>query len=100
MDEEDKQKLLSGFVTQDGCWIWTRGCARGGYGSVVVGGKTRRAHRVCYELIYGVTLTPDQFLHHICKNKACINPFHLEITTQATHVDSATFGNKEKTHCP
>lgn len=100
MDEEDKQKLLSGFVTQDGCWMWTRGCARGGYGSVFIAGKTRRAHRVCYELIYGVTLTPDQFLHHLCNNKACINPFHLEITTQATHVDSATFGNKEKTHCP
>jgi hypothetical protein len=100
MDDEDKQKLLSGFETQDGCWIWTRGCAKGGYGAVFIGGKTRRAHRACYELIRGVTLTPDQFLHHICNNKACINPFHLEITNQADHVDSATFGNKEKTRCP
>ena len=100
MDDEDKQRLLSGFVTEDGCWIWARGCAAGGYGSIVIEGKMWRAHRACYELIYDVTLTPNQFLHHLCKNKACINPFHLEITTQEDHVDSATFGNKEKTHCP
>jgi len=29
-----------------------------------------------------------------------VNPAHLEITNQWDHVDSATFGNKDKTHCP
>ena len=100
MDDEDKQRLLNGFVTEDGCWIWTRGCAVGGYGSIYIDGKLRRAHRACYELIYDVILTPDQFLHHLCKNKACVNPRHLECTAQYTHADSATYGNKEKKYCP
>ena len=100
MDEKDKEKLYLSYVFIDDCWIWIRGTTRGGYGSVTIAGRTRRAHRVFYEIAFNVILTPDQLLHHTCKNKACVNPMHLEITTQTTHTDSAVFGNKEKTHCP
>ncbi len=100
MDDNDKERFWLSWVELDGCWIWIRNKVTGGYGGFVVGGRNRRAHRVSYELAYGVILTPDQFLHHTCKNKDCINPAHLEIVSQLTHTDSATFGNKEKTHCP
>lgn len=100
MSGDDKERFYLSYVPRDGCWLWIRGRCTGGYGSFVLNGKTRRTHRVAYEMVYGVTLTSDQFLHHVCKNKSCVNPHHLEITSQADHVDSATFGNKQKTHCP
>ncbi len=93
-------KFDRSFVERDGCWIWIRGLCTGGYGQISVNGKYWRAHRFAYEMAYDVNLTPDQFLHHTCGNKPCVNPKHLEITSQLGHVDSATFGNKYKTHCP
>ena len=96
MEEKDKERFSFSYVEIDGCWMWRRGMFRDGYGAFVLKGKTRRAHRVAYELVHDVVLTPDQFLHHICKNKACVNPDHLEITYQLTHVDSAVYGNKQK----
>ncbi len=100
MEEKDEERFSFGYVEIDSCWIWIRGMFRDGYGAFVLKGKTRRAHRVAYEMVHGVVLTPDQFLHHLCKNKACVNPAHLEITYQLTHVDSAIYGNKQKTYCP
>ena len=100
MSDDDKERFYLSYVLYDGCWLWIRGQCTGGYGQIVINGKARRAHRVAYEMAYGVALTPDQFLHHVCRNKLCVNPDHMEITNQADHVDSATFGNKEKTHCP
>ncbi len=100
MEEKDLDRFLLSYVDIDGCWIWIRNMVTGGYGGFLLNGRNRRAHRVSYELAYGVTLTPDQFLHHVCKNKACVNSAHLEIVSQLTHTDSATYGNKGKTHCP
>ena len=78
MDESDKERFLLSYVYIDDCWIWLRSKVAGGYGSIVINGKTKRAHRVSYELAYCVTLTPDQFLRHVCRNKDCVNPEHLE----------------------
>ena len=100
MEEKDKKRFALSYVDINGCWIWTRSKVTGGYGGFSVDGKLKRAHRVCYEIVHDVTLTSDQLLHHLCRNKACVNPAHLEIVSQLTHTDSATYGNKEKTHCP
>lgn len=100
MNEQDMDKFWSSFVVRGRCWVWIRSRGKGGYGQISIDGKTRRAHRVAYELVYGVILTPDQFLHHKCRNKSCVNPDHLEVTSQLEHTDSAVFGNKEKTQCP
>lgn len=100
MTENEREKFCRSYVLCNGCWLWIRGLTTMGYGICSIEGKARRAHRVSYEMVYGVTLTPDQFLHHVCGVKSCVNPMHLEITNQVDHVDSATHGNKNKTHCP
>lgn len=100
MTEDEHDKFLRSYVLCGSCWLWAKSLAGGGYGQCTIGGRSRRAHRVCYEMVYDVVLTPDQFLHHLCKNKTCVNPMHMEITNQLDHVDSAIFGNKGKTHCP
>ena len=95
-------------VDMDGCWIWIRtmfrdgygAMFRDGYGAMYCDGKMRRAHRVSYEIAHSITLEKENLIHHICRNKACVNPLHLECTTQYTHADSATYGNKEEKYCP
>lgn len=100
MTEREKERFDLSYRHHEGYWIWIRGQYADGYGQFTLNGKSKRAHRVSYEYTHSITLTPNQFLHHVCRNKLCINPSHLEITNQANHVDSATYGNKQKTHCP
>lgn len=55
------------------------------------------AYRVAYELLVGAI--PDGFqLDHLCRNRACVNPAHLEPVTQA--VNKARGERAMKTHCP
>ena len=72
--------LAMSTVTPSGCWQWARR-ARDGYPvfSYTVGGKnvTIRAHRVALEASLGRPLG-RQAAHHICANRMCVNPEHLQ----------------------
>ncbi len=59
-----------------GCWEWTRG-KRGGYGSLVVDGKTHRLTRVSKHVFSGFDLNSPLFMCHTCDNPPCCNPEHL-----------------------
>lgn len=62
------------------CWTWTGGKSSGGYGQFNFGPTTRKAHRVAYELLVGPI--PDGLqLDHLCRNRECVNPAHLEPVT-------------------
>ncbi len=67
----------------DECWPWT-GCQDGnGYGMVFEDERRRgrRAHRVAYEVIVGPVPVGLQ-LDHLCRNRLCCNPAHLEPVTK------------------
>lgn len=66
-------------VEQRECWIWCGGTQSRGYGSATDGtGKSMLAHRASWELHRGAI--PDgQTVDHLCHNKLCVNPEHLEL---------------------
>ena len=68
-------------IAEDGCWIW-QAALRNGYGAFLLSGKMRGAHRVAYELAVG-PVPAGLELDHLCRNRACVNPAHLEPVTSA-----------------
>lgn len=71
-------------VNADGCWIWQRRLSAKGYGALCAEGREVRAHRASYELAHGEI--PDGFhIHHLCRNRRCINPDHLEAIDGRDH---------------
>lgn len=84
-----------------GCWVWTGKIGRDGYGHVSVKDRDRIVHRYVYEGING-RLESDLTLDHLCRNRACCNPDHLEPVTMRTNVlrgEGPSAANARKTHC-
>jgi len=104
-----RYRLLASVLVNDetGCWEWQAAKAHG-YGSIGIGSsydgtrRIARAHRVAYEEYRG--LIPEGLqLDHLCRNKGCVNPFHLEIVTARENTlrgDGPTARNARRTHCP
>lgn len=79
------QKYPLGYVIQEnGCWQWV-GMARKGYGMFHRNGKKVSAHRFVYEQTKG-SIPAGLELDHLCKNKGCVNPDHLEPVTRKENV--------------
>lgn len=69
-----------GNRTPGQCWPWLASTLETGYGQFSVFGKQFKAHRWAYVALRGPV--PDGlFLDHLCRNRACVNPDHLEPVT-------------------
>lgn len=64
----------------EGCWLWTSNLADTGYGRFYYRGKLRLAHRFVYEHFRGA-ITCGLELDHLCRNRNCVRPDHLEPVT-------------------
>ena len=70
-------------VAKGGCWLWIAAKNAGGYGTFSID-STRMvlAHRYSWESTNGVI--PDGLvIDHLCRNRACVNPAHMEVVTLA-----------------
>ena len=61
----------------DGCWQWTGQTDRGGYGKYVWQPDTYITHRIAYQALVG-DIPEHLEIDHLCRNRACCNPEHLE----------------------
>lgn len=63
----------------DDCWDWN-GPRHNGYARVRAMGNTRPAHRVSYLIEHG-RIPEGLVIDHLCRNRVCTNPRHLEAVT-------------------
>ncbi|HEY2086989.1 MAG TPA: HNH endonuclease signature motif containing protein [Mycobacterium sp.] len=89
-------------ATNDGCWLWLGDKYPGGYGRTVAirfsPTRTPLAHRWAYEQRVG-PIPPDLQLDHLCRNRSCVNPEHLEPVTGPENTRRGLHGVL-RTHCP
>jgi hypothetical protein len=106
-DKEDIVKLTNKILTNviceidTKCWVWQKTINPNGYGVINdINHKNKRAHRVSYEVFVGLIEDKMQ-INHICKNRSCVNPDHLEQLSHAENGsrDKAKHHNSLKTHC-
>lgn len=66
----------------DDCWNWTgrRGGSAGSYGSMSINYRSTYVHRFAYELLVG-PIPEGLTIDHLCRNRLCVNPDHLEPVT-------------------
>ena len=82
--------------------LWEGHVDEQGYGVRKVRGKRQRVHRLMWQKYRG-EIESGKELHHLCGNKRCCNPEHLELVTRKEHVaktpSNVVWLNKGKTHC-
>lgn len=71
-----------------GCWEWRGVLNSDGYGSIKRNGRNMKAHKYIYELAKG-NVPHGLELDHLCKNKKCVNPDHLEIVNHTENMRRA-----------
>lgn len=89
----------------EGCWEWTGARNPTGYGHSGIKRIERSgyAHRLAYTLVVG-PIPEGMTLDHLCRNRGCVRPGHLEAVTHRENVLRSPIApaaiNARKTHCP
>lgn len=106
LDTPESRRFWSKVQRRGLCWEWT-GWRNAGYGMFSLalgsGGDRRlvRAHRWAYEHLVG-SIPDGLTIDHLCRNRACVRPGHLQPVTQALNClrgQSIPSRNARKTHC-
>lgn len=83
------------------CWEWLGSKYPSGYGQFRYPPKGQYAHRYAYELLVAKIDSKLQ-IDHLCRNRGCVNPNHLEPVTCRVNVlrgEALSAKNAVKTHC-
>lgn len=92
-------------INENGCWEWTGFLYPSGYGCFQINGSSTRSHRFAYEWFNQCKLPNYKLtnlqLDHLCRNRKCVNPDHLELVTARENVQrgSRSLANIPKKTC-
>jgi hypothetical protein len=81
-----------------GCLIWTGTMSVHGYGVMHRERGSRLIHRLAYQLVNG-PIPEGLDLDHLCRNRACFNPDHLEPVTRGENIRRGHPFRKPKERC-
>src|SRR3990172_8620690 len=92
-------------MSADGCWQWTGSTDGKGYGQLWIDGRKYQAHVVSFVVIHSGAIGNGLQLDHLCFNKRCVRPDHLEPVTarensrRRSHRNPYIQRKREQTHC-
>lgn len=95
-------RFLNNIDRTENCWNWNGYIDPNGYGRIgIAAGKTIGAHVFSYNFYKGII--PDGLhLDHLCRNRKCVNPNHLEPVTSTENIlrgECPAAQNKRKIYC-
>lgn len=73
-------------VTPDGCWVTNYTKIWGGYRMIKTEGTMKPVHRVVYMELVDDTFPEEYQIDHLCRNRECCNPDHLEAVTRQENI--------------
>lgn len=108
MKGSDETRFFARVVEEGDCWRWTGSFSNTGYGSFSVPStdssrshRTTNAHRWAYQYLISSEIA-ELKLDHLCRNRWCVNPWHLDPVTDLVNARRGNGGKhwRDKTHCP
>lgn len=99
------ERFFEKVEPRDGCLVFVGALSSEGYGRFHFEGKLHQAHRWILERWFGEPLDPTLDVDHLCRNRACVRPSHLELVSRSENIRRGDIPrlNRERadarTHC-
>lgn len=105
LSQSDLDRFWKKVDKTEECWKWLASIKSEDYpyGQFRFSGKNQGAHRVAYAIANG-SIPEGMDIFHVCQNRWCVNPKHLEAMSRLSRLDKVegwqARENAKKTHCP